>query len=76
LFSDEQREDAKEPLVDPVRDSIEFPLEKPPIKRNPTWCSEILRKTKKNETPKCTFSKSKKLDKYSGLIAHLNLVID
>jgi hypothetical protein len=42
-LSDEQREEAREPSVDPIRDSVEFPLEKPPIKRKPAWCHEILK---------------------------------
>jgi hypothetical protein len=42
-LSYEQRKEAKEPLVDPIRDSIEFPLEKPPGKRKPTCCHEILK---------------------------------
>jgi hypothetical protein len=37
-LSDEQREKAREPSVDPIRDSVEFPLEKPPAKRKPAWC--------------------------------------
>jgi hypothetical protein len=32
---DEQGEEAIEPLVDPISDSVEFPLEKPPVKRKP-----------------------------------------
>lgn len=32
----EQREQAREPSVDPIRDSVEFPLEKPHVKRKPT----------------------------------------
>jgi hypothetical protein len=62
--------------VDPIRDSIEFPLEKPPVKRKPTWCREILKEAEKHATPKGTFRESKKPDKYSGLIAQLNFVID
>jgi hypothetical protein len=62
--------------VDPLRDSIEFPLEKPPAKRKPTWCREILKEAEKHATPKGTFRESKKPDKYSGLIAQFNLVID
>jgi hypothetical protein len=33
---DEQREETSELPMDPSRDTIEFPLEKPPIKRKPT----------------------------------------
>jgi hypothetical protein len=62
--------------VDPIRDSVEFPLEKPPVKRNPAWCREILKEAEKHATPKGTFRESKKPDKYSSLIAQLNLVID
>jgi hypothetical protein len=62
--------------VDTIRDSIEFPLEKPPAKRKPTWCHEILKEAKKHATPKDTFRESKKPDKYLGLTAQLNLVID
>jgi hypothetical protein len=75
-LSDEQREEAREPSVDPIRDSIEFPLEKPPTKRKPAWCHEILKEAGKHEAPKGTFRESKKPNKYSGLIAQLNLVID
>jgi hypothetical protein len=35
---DEQREETSELPVDPSRDTIEFHLEKPPIKRKPAWC--------------------------------------
>jgi hypothetical protein len=73
---DEQREEAIEPSVDPIRDSVEFPLEKPPVKRKPAWCREILKEAEKHAAPKGTFRESKKPDKYSGLIAQLNLVID
>jgi transposase InsO family protein len=73
---DEQREETIEPSVDPSRDSIEFPLEKPPVKRKPAWCREILKEAEKHAAPKGTFRESKKPDKYSGLIAQLNLVID
>jgi hypothetical protein len=62
--------------VDPIRDSVEFPLEKPLVKRNPAWCHEILKEAEKHATPKGTFRESKKPDKYSGLIAQLILVID
>jgi hypothetical protein len=62
--------------VDPIRDSVEFPLEKPPIKRKRAWCHEILKEAEKHATPKGTFRESKKPDKYSGLITQLNLVID
>ena len=34
---DEQREKTSELAVDPSRDTIEFPMEIPPIKRKPTW---------------------------------------
>jgi hypothetical protein len=73
---DEQREETSEPSVDPSRDTIEFPLEKPPVKRKPAWCREILKEAEKHAAPKGTFRESKKPDKYSGLIAKLNLVID
>jgi hypothetical protein len=62
--------------VDPIRDSVEFPLEKPLIKRKSTWCREILKEAEKHAAPKGTFRESKKPDKYLGLIAQLNLVID
>jgi hypothetical protein len=62
--------------VDPIRDYVEFPLEKSLVKRMPTWCHEILKEADKHGTPKGTFRKSKKPDKYSGLIAQLNIVID
>jgi hypothetical protein len=62
--------------VDPIRDFVEFPLEKPPIKRKPTWCREISKEAEKHATPKGTFRERNKPDKYSGLIAQLNLVID
>jgi hypothetical protein len=75
-LSDEQREDAKEPSVDPIRDSVEFPLEKPPVKRKSVWCHKILKEAEKHAAPKGTFRESKKPDKYSGLIAQLNIVID
>jgi hypothetical protein len=75
-LSDEQREETIEPSVDPIRDSVEFPLEKLPVKRKPTWCREILKETEKHAVPKSTFKESKKSDKYSALIAQLNLVID
>jgi hypothetical protein len=75
-LSDEQRENAREPSVDPIRDSIELPLEKPHAKRKPTWCHGILKEAEKHATPKGTFGEIKKPDKYSGLIAHLNIVID
>jgi hypothetical protein len=55
--------------VDPTRDTIEFPLEKTPVKRKPAWCREILKEAEKHATPKGTFRESKKPDKYSGLIA-------
>jgi hypothetical protein len=62
--------------VDTSKDTIEFLLEKPLVKRKPTWCREILKETEKHLTPKDTFRESKKPDKYSGLITQLNLVID
>jgi hypothetical protein len=62
--------------VDPIRDYFEFPLEKPPVKRKPTWCHEILKEEEKHATPKGTFIERKKPDKYIGLIARLNLVIE
>jgi hypothetical protein len=73
---DEQREESIELSVDPIRDFVEFPLEKPPVKRKPAWWREILKETEKHATPKGTFRERKKPDKYSGLIAQLNLVID
>jgi hypothetical protein len=75
-LSDEQREEAREPSMEPIRDSIEFPLDKPPTKKKPSWCHEILKEEEKHATPKGNFRESKKLDKYSGLIAQLNIVID
>jgi hypothetical protein len=62
--------------VDPIKDFVEFPLKKPPVKRKPAWCCEILKEAEKHEAPKGTFRESKKSDKYSGSIAQLNLVID
>jgi hypothetical protein len=73
---DVQREETLEPSVDPTRDTIEFPLEKPSVKRKPAWCWEILKEVEKYATPKGTFRESKKLDKCFGLITQLNLVID
>jgi hypothetical protein len=35
---DEQREETFEIVADPSRDSIEFPMELPPVKRKPAWC--------------------------------------
>jgi hypothetical protein len=61
--------------VDPIRDSIKFPLEKPLAKRKLAWCREILKEAEKHATPKGTFRESKKPDKFLGLIAQLNLVI-
>jgi hypothetical protein len=75
-LSDEQREKAKEPSVDPIRDFVEFPLEKPHVKRKLGWCHEILKEAENHAAPKGTFRESKKPDKYSGLIAQLNHVID
>jgi hypothetical protein len=40
---DEQREETSELQMDPSRDTIEFPMEIPPIKRKPAWCQEILK---------------------------------
>jgi hypothetical protein len=62
--------------VDPSRDSIKFPLEKPHVKMKPSWYREILKEAEKHATPKGTFRESKKPDKYSVLIAPLNLLID
>jgi hypothetical protein len=73
---DEQREEAIEPSVDPIRDFVGFPLEKPPVKRKPAWCREILMEAEKHASPKGSFRESKKLDKYSCLIAQLSPVID
>jgi hypothetical protein len=53
-LSYEQREEAREPSMDPTRDSIEFPLEKPPVKRKPAWCREVLNKSEKHVAPKGT----------------------
>jgi hypothetical protein len=39
-------------------------------------CWEILKEAEKHAAPKCTFRENKKLDKYAGLIAQLNFVID
>jgi transposase InsO family protein len=72
----EQREEAREPSMDPIRDSIEIPLEAPPAKRRPAWCQEILKEAKKHAAPKGAFRDSKKPNKYSGLIAQLNHVIN
>jgi hypothetical protein len=71
-----QREETSEPSVDPTRETIEFPLKKPPVKMKPAWCREILKEAKNHAAPKGTFRESKKLDKYSSLLAQLNLVID
>jgi hypothetical protein len=73
---DVQREETSEPSMDTTRDTIEFPLEKPPVKRKPAWCREILKEVEKHATPKGTFRERKKPDKYYGIIAKLNLVID
>jgi hypothetical protein len=73
---DEQREETIEPSIDPSRDSIDFPLENPLVKRKPTWFREILKEVENHAAPKGTFRERKKLDKYSGLISQLNLVID
>jgi hypothetical protein len=75
-FPDEQREETLELLVDPSRDTIEFPMEIPPTKRKPAWCREILKEAEKHSASKGTFRESKKPDKYSGLIANLNNVIN
>jgi hypothetical protein len=50
--------------VDLRRYSVEFPLEKPLIKRNPAWCREILKEEEKHAAPKGTFRESKKPVKY------------
>jgi hypothetical protein len=71
---DVQTEETSESSVDPTRDTIEFPLEKPPVKRKPSWCQEILKEAEKHATPKGTFRESKKPDKYFGLIAKLYVV--
>jgi hypothetical protein len=73
---DEKREETFEIVADPSRESIEFPMELPPVKMKPAWCREILKEEKKHSAPKGTFRESKKPDKYSGLIAQLNTVID
>jgi hypothetical protein len=73
---DEQREETSELPVDPSRDTIEFPMEIPPIKRKPAWCREFLKEVEKHSAPKGTFRERKKPDKYSGLVANLNTVID
>jgi hypothetical protein len=62
--------------VDPIRNTIEFPLEKPHVKRKPAWYWKILKEEENHAAPKVTFKESKKPDKYSGLIAKFNLVID
>jgi hypothetical protein len=62
--------------VDPIRGYVEFPLEKPPVKRKPALCREILKEAENHAAPKGTFRESKKPNKYSDLIAQLNLVID
>jgi hypothetical protein len=49
---DEQREETSELPVDPSRDTIEFPMEIPPIKRKPAWCQEILKEAEKHSAPK------------------------
>jgi hypothetical protein len=66
---DEQREEAIELSVDPIRDYVEFPLEKPHVKRNPAWCREILKEAEKHAAPKGTFRESKKPNKYSSMIS-------
>jgi hypothetical protein len=43
--------------VDPIRDFVEFPLEKPPVKRKPTWCREILKEAEKYATPNVPLEK-------------------
>jgi hypothetical protein len=73
---DEQREETSEIEADPSRDSIEFPMELPPVKRKPAWCREILREAERHSAPKGTFRESRKPDKYSGLISKLTTVID
>jgi hypothetical protein len=52
---DEEREEAREPSVDPIRDFVEFPLDKPHAKRKSAWCHEILKEAEKHATPKGTF---------------------
>lgn len=69
--SDEQREEAREPFVDPTGKSVEIPLEVPPVKRRPTWCEEILKEAKKHAAPKGTFRESMKPKWYSDLAAVL-----
>jgi hypothetical protein len=73
---DEQREETSEPPVDPSRDTIEFPMELPPLKRKLAWCRKIFKEAEKHSALKGTFRESKKPDKYSDLIANLNTVID
>jgi hypothetical protein len=73
---DEQREETSEIVADPSRDSIEFPMELPPVKTKPAWCQEILKEEEKHSALKASFRERKKPDKYSGLIAQLNTVID
>jgi hypothetical protein len=75
-LTDVQREETLETSVDLSRDTIEFPLEKLPVKRKPARCQEILKEVEKHAAPKGIFRERKKPDKYSGLIAQLNLVID
>jgi hypothetical protein len=62
--------------MDPSRDTIDFPMEIPLIKRKPAWCQEILKEAENHSAPKGTFRERKKPDKYSSLIAKLNFVID
>jgi hypothetical protein len=40
---DEQREETSKLLVDPSRNTIEFSMEIPPVKRKLAWCREILK---------------------------------
>jgi hypothetical protein len=50
-------------------------MELPPVKRKPAWCREILKEAEKHSAPKGTF-RERRNQKYSGLIAQLNTVID
>jgi hypothetical protein len=58
-ISDEQREEAREPSMDPIRVSIEFLPEKHLVKRKPTWCRKILKEAEKHATPKSTSEKAR-----------------
>jgi hypothetical protein len=72
----EQREETSDLPLDPSRDTIEFPMEIPLVKRKLAWCQEMLKEAEKHSAPKGTFIESKKPDKYFSLIANLNIVID